>query len=490
MKNKFQKGLPWKSLYQADKTIKVPFFISLTDHDEPILCKEVIRIIPGKRLVAFGVWDNQEVAIKLFYKKRTAKRDFQRDVFGVEALMHANVPTPKLLFKGTSDKNRIYALIYEKITDSHSIETLWREKNSIEELKPLLQAAVIEIATQHVLGILQHDLHLKNFLVNEKGIYTLDGGKISKFDLPLEKKLSMEYLALFLVQLGAGVTELQYELFDVYTQSRGWLIKPADIQYFQKMMAQNNKIRSQRYHKKIFRNCSAFKKIKKLNKLIMYDRAYESKEFIQFLKNPEKIIKQASTQLLKKGRSSTVARVTVDNRVLVVKRYNIKNSWHWLRRCFRGTRAKKSWRVGQYMYEWGIATAKPIAFIEHQVFGLRGKSYFIMENVDGCHAGHYFSQYNDNLQQYEQMAKNLLALFYSLAELRLTHGDLKMTNILIEKNMPVLIDLDGVEEHQSLFGLRYSFNLEIKRFMKNWENNSEIYALFERVVKQNTRLIL
>src|SRR5258708_36045342 len=114
--------------------------------------------------------------------------------------------------------------------------------------------------------------------------------------------------------------------------------------------------------------------------------------------------------------------------------------------------------MGQYMCEWGVKTAKPIAFIEHHFFGLRGKSYLIMENVDGYHAGKYFSEYSSNDNQYEQMAKSLLALFYSLAELRLTPGDLKVTNILIENGLPVLIDLDGMQEHHSLFGLRYSFN--------------------------------
>lgn len=477
MKNSLKQNITWKTLYRADKTIKVPFQLSLSDTNELLLCQEVIRIIPGKRLVAFGLWNNTEVAIKLFYEKRKAKRDCSRDVFGVEALMQANVPTPKLFFKGAADNKRIHVLIYEKITEANSIETLWQEKKSIADLAPLMHAVTIEIATQHVLGILQHDLHLKNFLVTDKCIYTLDGGKISKFDHPLDKNISMEYLSLFLVQLGVGVSDLQQELFDAYTKSRGWLIKSSDIKFFNKMMARNNQTRWQRYKKKIFRNCSSFKRFNKINKSMMYDRGYESSEFIHFLQNPEKFLNQPTTVFLKPGRSSTVAKVIVDKREFVVKRYNIKDTWHWFRRCLRLTRAVKSWRVGQHMYASGVATAKPVAYIEHHILGLRGKSYFIMEYIEGQNIGNYFAHCSD--EQSLQMAKNILELFNSLFELRITHGDLKMTNILIENERPVLIDLDGVQEHHSMLSLRYSFKNEMKRFMQNWENQPRVRVLFE-----------
>lgn len=475
--------ITWKTLNRADKTMKVPFSLALKDHEEPILCEEVVRIIPGKRLVAFGVWGEQDVAIKLFYEKGRAKRDCDRDVFGVETLMQANVPTPKLLFKGTAEKKQIQVLIYQKINQAKSIETLWQEKKNPEELAPLVRAATIEIATQHVMGILQHDLHLKNFLVTENCIYTLDGGKISRFDHPLDKKLSMEYLSLFFVQLGVGINDLQQELFDLYTKSRGWLVKPSDIKEFKKMMAQHAQERWRRYGKKIFRTCSAFKRLNKVNKTIMYDRGYESAEFMRFLQNPESVFNQPTTTILKAGNTSTVAKIFIDNRPFVVKRYNIKDAWHWLRRCFRSTRAVKSWRIAQHLYASFVPTAKPVAFIENHFLGLRGKSYFLMEYVDGINLGDYFAAYFREDEHYQQMAKNVLTLFNSMAELRITHGDLKMTNILVENEKPYLIDLDGVSEHHTHLSLRLSFKNEIKRFMQNWQNQPSVYALFDSLLK-------
>ena len=303
MKDKLP-SITWKLLRLADRLMKVPFYLHLEDSEDPLICEEVVRIIPGKRLVAFATWGQQEVAVKLFYERGKAKRDAERDIFGTETLMQANVPTPKLLYKGVADKKKkIHVLIYQKIVDAKSIETLWHEKKNPQELLPMLQAVILELATQHVLGILQIDLHLKNFLVTEKNIYTLDGGKISRFDRPLDKKTSMEYLALFLVQLGVGVSELQTKLFLFYAKSRGWLLKPADILFFDKMMFKNNKERRKRYLKKIFRTCTAFKKITRFNRSIMYDRNYESTEMLKFLEKPELFLQDNTATFLKKGNS-------------------------------------------------------------------------------------------------------------------------------------------------------------------------------------------
>jgi len=475
--------ITWQTLRRAGGTLKVPFHLALDDQNVPLVCQEVIRIIPGKRLVAFGIWQEQKVAIKLFYERGRAKRDCERDVFGIEALMQANVPTPKLLFKGTAEKNRIQVLMYQKIDRAKSLETLWQEKNNPEELAPLMRSVTIEIATQHVLGILQHDLHLKNFLVTESFIYTLDGGKISKFDHPLDKKISMEYLSLLLAQLGVGVSDLQLALFDIYTKSRGWLVKPSDINDFKKMIAQHTQKRWRSYQKKIFRTCSAFKRLNKINKNILYDCSYESAEFMQFLQNPESVFNHPSTKLLKIGNTSTVAKININNRSFVVKRYNIKDGWHWLRRCLRRTRAAKSWRVAQHLYAFGVPTAKPVAYIENHILGLRGKSYFLMEYIEGINIGDYFAAYSQEDEHYKQMARSILALFDSLAEIRVTHGDLKMTNILVENGKPYLIDLDGVSEHRTHLSLRLSFKNEIKRFMQNWQNRPLVYALFESLMK-------
>jgi tRNA A-37 threonylcarbamoyl transferase component Bud32 len=165
----------------------------------------------------------------------------------------------------------------------------------------------------------------------------------------------------------------------------------------------------------------------------------------------------------------------------VVKRYNIKNTWHWLRRSLRVTRAAQSWRLSNLLRLFGVPTAKPVAFIEKRVLGLRNKSYFIMEYVNGEHMGEYFAKYKEDDAHFEKIAMRVVTLLNNLTKLRVSHGDLKVTNILIENDRPVIIDLDGMSEHASQAKASKAFKKDFKRFMKNWDRRPSVKALFERL---------
>lgn len=473
----------WNILKKSNRDIPIPFSLKLHENDKPLYCDKLIRVIPGKRIVVFGRWDNKPVVAKLFFERSKAKKHLIRDIAGIKALDAVNIPTPKLYFQGTDYKKRIHILIFERIMDSCNLDILWQEKTDIDELTPLLQAVTIELATQHVLGIVQRDLHLKNFLVTSKTLYTLDGGSIEQFHDPLSKKDSIEHLSLFFAQLGAGTEELKKKLFDLYASSRSWIVRPGDIELLHQSTQKFLMQRSLRYQKKIMRNCTAFSRMEKLTSTIMYDRDYQSDSFLQFLKNPDSFVTKADTKILKAGRSSTVAKIKIDNRTLIVKRYNMKGIFHWLRRCLRPTRAVTSWQLAHHLRHAGIATAKPVAFIEKQFLGLRNKSYFIMEYVNGKDAGEFFSDYNANNPLFSQVAKRILNVFNNLAELRITHGDLKMTNILINHERPVLLDLDGMQEHKSTSSFKRAFKKEMVRFMKNWEHLPSIKDLFKKLME-------
>lgn len=471
--------IAWKKLSKANRAIPVPFNLKLKDSDDILCCMEVVRVIPGKRLVAFGTWGEKPVVAKLFYDRRSAARKAQRDLQGVEALSTNGVPTPKLYYKGSA-QNRIHILLFERIWDAESLDALWQDKIDTEDRTSLMHSVTIELATQHVLGITQKDLHLKNFLVTEKQIYTLDGGDIDKVDYPLLRSESLENLGLFFSQLGVGTDALQSALFQTYTKSRGWLVKKQDILKLQNSINHWSTQRWQDYSKKILRSCTAFAKTHSTTAHIMYDRQFESADLLHFLKNPESVFNHPAAQVLKAGRSCTVAKVIFNNRSFVVKRYNIKDTWHRLRRCLRESRAVASWRLAQYLRWVGIPTARPVAFIENCFFGFRGKSYFVMEHVQGDDVGRYFAAHPDALP----VAERVVMLFENLARLRIAHGDLKMTNILIEKERPVLIDLDGMRKHESRLSFRRALRKEMVRFMENWRDRPTVAAIFDQLIQK------
>jgi tRNA A-37 threonylcarbamoyl transferase component Bud32 len=480
----FSQHISWHDLQAARHTSRVPFHLSLKESDDVLVCKEIVRVMPGKRLVVFGTWAGKEVVAKLFYQPGHARRHAKREHQGIQALLAAGVLTPTLYFQGSSTNERVAVLIFERILLATSVDELWQNRSSIKALLPLMQALTIELATQHVLGILQHDLHFKNFLVQKKGIYTIDGSDLEIHDQPLSKKESVENLGLYFSQLGVGTEELQKALFQIYTQARGWIVKKADVANLTAATEKWTQKRWDHYSKKIMRSCSAFVRLENINNLTLYDSNYEAKDFLQAIKNPEALFLATDTELLKAGRSTTVIKTKIDNRYFVIKRYNIKNSFHWLRRCFRSTRAAENWRLAQRLRLMGIPTAKPIAFIEKRFLGLRTKSYFIMEYIDGMHAGTFFENAEQQDETTQLVAQKMVLLFENLARLRITHGDLKMTNILIHQWKPILIDLDGMCEHKTLGSFKSVFYREIKRFMINWHDNKTVHDMFELLIEE------
>lgn len=471
--------LSWNEIYAANFAFDKPFCLRLSDN-QLFFSEQVVRIIPKRRMVAFGVWQGKQVVAKLFFDARHAKRQMEKDVAGIKALQKNKIPTPELYYEGVTPDRRIHMLIFERITDAVNLEDVWRGKKNVSDVLPQLKSVIIEIATQHVLGLLQYDLHLKNFLLTEKTVYTLDGGQIEVFPNLLSKKVSMNNLALFLSQLGIDTEGYQEILFRHYAEARGWSLKQDDFIELFLLIKKWNDLRWKKYARKIFRNSSNFASIKKWSLSGMYDRQYAGPEFNRFLECPDAVFKNSSVKYLKRGRSSTVIKIRMDNRDYVIKRYNMKNFWHRLCRCMRMTRAASSWRFAQKLNLFDILTARPAAFIENRILGFRGTSYYVTEYVSSEHADDYFIRHFSRQDKCLEMIKQIGLLLKSIARLEITHGDLKITNILVNaENQPVLIDLDGAREHLSMPGLRKAWRNEIDRFLANFSSNPALRKKFE-----------
>ncbi|MBA3661427.1 MAG: hypothetical protein H0W64_06845 [Gammaproteobacteria bacterium] len=474
---KSYKTLDWQSLYQAAYGTLKRFNLALSA-DEDFTAKTVLRHVPQRRVVVSGIWRGKKVVAKIFISPKHSKKHMEREFNGNRLLVQNKIPTPSLLFYGATCDKRIHILIFQCLQHVRSLHALWMDHEHGETAKPQLKAVVIELATQHVLGIIQKDLHLKNFLVGRKIVYTLDGAQITHHALKINKKTSINHLALFLSQLGVGCEGLQKKLFESYAKARGWLLKPADTIELFRLIKQWHEKRWQHFAEKIFRTSNDFVKRHTWSMLCMSDRAFISPEFNFYLENPEAFFHHPTCQVLKQGRSATVIKINLNGKALVVKRYNLKNLWHRIRRMTRATRAAVSWRLAHKLQLFGIKTAKPIAFIEKRFLGLRGTSYYISEYIQGETAAQYFERHEETITS--PMVDRLADLLRNLAKLTITHGDLKITNIIIDEHLaPVLIDLDGTQEHLSLSSLRTAWRYEIKRFLNNFNHQQALYEQFK-----------
>jgi tRNA A-37 threonylcarbamoyl transferase component Bud32 len=150
-------------------------------------------------------------------------------------------------------------------------------------------------------------------------------------------------------------------------------------------------------------------------------------------------------QIFKNGNTCYVSRINWNGKDIVVKRYNHKGLIHSLRHTIKGARAKRCWLNGHRLLMLGIATPKPLAFIEEYHGLLVWKSYLITEYVQGQMLYDFLRDRDVSEEQRLKVTQQIRELLDKLEKHRIVHGDLKHTNILISEGNPVLTDLDAMQ---------------------------------------------
>jgi len=204
-------------------------------------------------------------------------------------------------------------------------------------------------------------------------------------------------------------------------------------------------------------------------------------EMAEFLKHPDIAFNIPNDLLLKNGNSATLVGFKINNNELVIKRYNMKTIAHGLRRALKKTRASHSWHYSHLLQKIGIHTPYPVAMKEKRFGPFRNKAYFIFEFIQGPTALDYFHDQKINFDTKLIVAEKIIELFNKLKFSKLSHGDMKATNIIINDNKPYLIDLDSMVEHKNQYFFKKAWEKDIKRFMKNWDDLPDIQQCFRKV---------
>ncbi|MGB7816790.1 MAG: lipopolysaccharide kinase InaA family protein [Methylotenera sp.] len=448
-----------------------------------LVCDEVVRVIPNKRLVCKGIWQQKPVYAKLFIAGN-ARSYAIRDEVGVKYLLAANIKTPNLLYSGEVSEIKGYALIFEAIENAQNAEEIWTGLNT-NARSSLAKKLVLELAKHHNAGLLQTDMYLKNFLVDSDTIYTLDGDGIRKY-AGLSQQQALKNLCVLLSKF--DVLEIESwlpGLLKTYSEARTWQMAP-DIAQIKKMMnAHRQKVASNYAEKKVFRQCTDVAVSSSSKIFTAISSEFLDLDLPQTSQKLDSLV--TSKNLLKNGNTCTVAKVEINHRPIVIKRYNIKNFWHGVSRALRQTRAAASWANAHRLKLLDIPTAKPVALIEERYlslgkWGLKGKAYFLCEYIDAPDAAQFFAECTDKNARSEAV-KNIVTLFYKLYLLRISHGDTKASNIKIVNNKPVLIDLDSMAQHNFSFSALKAHARDLRRFMENWKQTPAMYNAFVKAFK-------
>ncbi|PCR96658.1 serine/threonine protein kinase [Pseudomonas fluorescens] len=468
-------------LKNAGRTPSLPLTVSLADAagTADLQLLSLLRVLPGQRYVGAGVWRGRPVLAKLLVGSKAA-RHFQRELEGVKLLAAQGMTTPLLLADGLKDGEGGW-LLFEFLEGAESLGDAWSKVESLpvlaDEQSSVLAEALGAIGQLHGKGLWQEDLHLDNLLRHGGQLYLIDGAGICAENAgqPLSRQKVLENLGVFFAQLPKSLEPFTEELLVYYLLSNSEHALPLEA-----LQKQIDKVRAWRLKDfliKVGRECTLFS-VRRGAFGLRSIRREEEPAMLPVLEQADALLDQG--HLYKTGGAASVGKVEVAGRPLVIKRYNIKNFAHWLKRFWRPSRAWHSWREGNRLAFLGIATPKPLAVLETRFFWLRSKAYLITEYLAGPDIIERFAPYVESGEAPEAELQALDQLFARLIAERISHGDFKGHNLFWHEDRWALIDLDSMCQHGSAGSFAPAYAKDRARFMRNWPESSALYQVIDQ----------
>lgn len=447
------------------RNLQFPFSLKLEKNDGQLYCEIPLRVLPGRRISCFGTWRGQPVFAKLFFN-RNAKKHWQRELDGYQAIKQTSCFTPKMLYAASTDHEKIYIILFKKIPGATPFQSYWPTLNDQQKQQILLQLTTI-LKEQHIHGILQSDLYFDNFIIANNKIYCIDCGGFTQHKKPLAHQAALKNLAQLLIHTKPLTQPELQNILATYNHPE----QPSP-QEFSQLIYKTKQQHDDRVLKKIYRNCSEFVRKDEKNEVRIYRRDHQQL-LHHLLDYPDATLKYA--HIIKRGNSSTVGVIKLQNKSFVIKRYNIKNWRHFLSRCWRPSRAWRSWYNAHMLQLIGINTPKPIAIIEKRFGFLRHKAYYITEYIPG-ETLDTITKDSPNLQS---VINSITSIFHKLAYYNIHHGDMKATNFIMHNSQLFLVDLDAVKKYNSTKKFSLAFTADKMRFLENWHSQKELHKLFQ-----------
>lgn len=451
--------LPGAELARLGRALPTAFDVSIvtTDGAVTLHCEAVLRVLPGRRIVARAVVDGHTVLAKLFVGSR-ASVERQWEEGGLSGFVRAGVATPEIVARGTIAGGG-EALLFEFLDDAQPVDA-----SDLSQAMPIF-------ARLHAHGVVQNDLHAGNLLRTARGLFLVDGGAVSGMgmDKPLSLHASVRNLALFLAQFRIRAEAGFVAAWHAYSVARGYKTIDADGRELLEAVHRARRARVHDYLRKVLRDCSEFHAERRFDRYLVCDRASFKGGIAALIDDIDAQFERG--YVIKAGNTATVARLYVDGEALVIKRYNIKSWRHALARMWRPTRAQRAWQNAHRLRLLGIPTFHPIALVEQRFGPLRRGAYLVMRDVGGVDLRERFA--NKHIQM-------LQGLFGDLARAGLVHGDTKSTNFVDVGGTIHLLDLDAMRAPRTKRGLRRGTARDVARFVSNWTDSVTIRAALTR----------
>jgi len=473
--------LTCNNLIAMGRHIPTPFYLAIMDDSGESMLKieTILRIVPGKRIVAMSHWKDQTVLVKLFFRRGHWKQNMLRDLTGLTLLRQATIPTPKIFSQtATADKHGA-VLFIEYLTQGTSLLTMFDSAHSDEEQISIVEMGIEAIARCHRAGLWQKDIHLDNFMLSNGKVYVLDGGDIKGEGGTLHVSTCLQNLAVFFAQFPAALDIRVPQFLARYQALASTLTDDIEslLPEMTNMVVASRRQRLKNYERKLFRSTTANRQIHTANRFAVYDRSIHSDVLEKFIQDPDSLLVKGT--MLKEGNSSTVAMIQFDGKDFVLKRYNIKGFWHGLKRLLQPSRAAKSWQNASVLEMLGVATPHPYAMIEERVLWiLRRRAWFLCEYINDENLMQQIERDGDRFPM-AAMLDRFKSLFATMQIYKISHGDMKASNFIYRNEHLFVLDLDAMQRHRSGEKAARFFRKDLERFRRNW-----VATRFDAAVQQ------
>ena len=176
------------------------------------------------------------------------------------------------------------------------------------------------------------------------------------------------------------------------------------------------------------------------------------------------VLFQHGGSLLKSSSSSRSALVNpepvsgnVGPNGLYVKEFGYKGAVHSLKHLFGKHRAQVMWKVSWHLLKHSIPVPEPVGYLLKKSGPLCRQGYYFSKVLSGCNSLATLAWTSRELSKKFAPGGLIEALAREIAELhdcRITHGDLKWSNILIDEKKDRLwfVDLDSAKLHVHFWG--------------------------------------
>jgi tRNA A-37 threonylcarbamoyl transferase component Bud32 len=416
--------------------------------------------------------------VKLFLEPRAAPRHARRETEGLGALARAGLAAPRVMHAGPVGGGPTHAVVLEAIAPAENAWDAWRRAPDAAARAALLCRLTATLAAHHTAGVMQTDLHQRNFLCADDRVYTLDGAGIREVRGALPRRPALEQLAVLLAQLGHDPERWLEVAYPTYAEARGWAQSPDDVALLRSLVRRAQERGLRERLRKVFRRSTRFAPIEAPGTRGMLDRAYAGSALDRLIADPDRCF-NGDAIWLKRGGTAQLVLASLEGARVVVKRYACRRSPRGLLRALRPSRARRSWRSAQLLRFFDIATPQPVAFIERRRRGLTCAAYFIAEHIEAPTLRDVLRDESVPRDRKRALVSNALALLDTLRRVRVAHGDMKATNLLVRGDELLLTDLDSMWRFRNAGRLRRAHERDRRRFARNAEEAPALAELLE-----------